>query len=49
MRIAINGRFLLRPVTGVERYAHQLLRVVAEAWPGSRVLLPRGADVRVAE
>lgn len=49
MRIAINGRFLLRPVTGVERYGHQLLGVVADVWPGSRVLLPRGGQVELPE
>ena len=26
MNVAVNGRFLARPITGVERYASELLR-----------------------
>ena len=48
VRIAINGRFLLRPVTGVERYGINC-SAVAEVWPGSRVLLPRGGQVELPE
>lgn len=40
MALLINGRFLTRPVTGVERYGHMLLRVIAEQWPTARILIP---------
>lgn len=41
MPLVINGRFLTRPVTGVERYGHMLLDVIATEWPDSRILVPR--------
>jgi glycosyltransferase involved in cell wall biosynthesis len=40
MALVINGRFLQRPITGVERYSHMLLRVIAKEWPDSRVVIP---------
>ena len=40
MALLINGRSLQRPVTGVERYAHMLVRVIAKEWPDSRVIIP---------
>lgn len=43
MALVINGRFLARPVTGVERYGRLLLRVIAREWPDSRVIVPKGA------
>lgn len=56
--VLVNGRFLGRPVTGVERYARQLLAAAAEIQPGRfELLVPpssrdaepiRGIPVRVA-
>jgi glycosyltransferase involved in cell wall biosynthesis len=43
MTLVINGRFLARPVTGVERYGRLLLRVIAREWPDSRVVVPKSA------
>ncbi len=43
MALIINGRFLARPITGVERYGRLLLRVIAKEWPDSRVIVPKGA------
>lgn len=40
MSLLINGRFLTRPVTGVERYGRSLLAVVAQQWPDARVIVP---------
>jgi glycosyltransferase involved in cell wall biosynthesis len=40
MALLINGRFLMRPVTGVERYGHGLLKAIAAEWPEARVLVP---------
>ncbi len=47
MALVINGRFLQRPVTGVERYGRMLLRVIAEEWPDSRVVIPSGNDLEI--
>ncbi len=44
MALVINGRFLTRPVTGVERYGHMLMSVIAREWPDSRVVLPARAE-----
>lgn len=44
MALVINGRFLTRPITGVERYGHMLLQVIAKEWPDSRVVLPARAE-----
>ena len=44
MALVINGRFLTRPMTGVERYGHMLLRVIAREWPNSRIVLPARAE-----
>ena len=41
MALVINGRFLTRPITGVERYGHALLKVIAREWPKSKVIVPR--------
>lgn len=50
MPLVINGRFLARPITGVERYGRMLLRVIAKEWPDSRVIVPKGApDLLEAE
>ena len=43
MALVINGRFLARPITGVERYGRLLLRVIAKEWPDSKVIVPKGA------
>ncbi len=43
MALVINGRFLTRPTTGVERYGRLLLRVIAKEWPTARVIVPKGA------
>lgn len=43
MALVINGRFLARPITGVERYGRLLLHVIAKEWPNSRVIVPKGA------
>lgn len=42
MALLINGRYLTRPVTGVERYGDMLLRIIAREWPDSRVAVPKG-------
>ncbi|MBP7513384.1 MAG: glycosyltransferase family 4 protein [Flavobacteriales bacterium] len=47
MALVINGRFLARPITGVERYGRLLLRVIAREWPDSRVIVPKGAPEEV--
>ena len=47
MALVINGRFLARPITGVERYGRLLLRVIAHEWPDSRVIVPKGAPEEV--
>lgn len=43
MSLIINGRFLARPITGVERYGRLLLNVIAKEWPESRVIVPKSA------
>jgi glycosyltransferase involved in cell wall biosynthesis len=40
MSLLINGRFLTRSATGVERYGRMLLSIIANEWPQSRVLVP---------
>lgn len=40
MALLINGRYLTRPVTGVERYSDMMLEVIAREWPNSRVAVP---------
>lgn len=47
MALVINGRFLLRPTTGVERYGRMLLQVIAKEWPDSRVVIPASGDDEV--
>lgn len=47
MALVINGRFLLRPITGVERYGRMLLQVIAKEWPDSRVVIPASGDHEV--
>lgn len=37
--IAVNGRFLLQPITGVQRYAYELLKALARLSPASFELL----------
>jgi len=44
MALVINGRFLARPITGVERYGRMLMPVIAREWPDSRVVLPARAE-----
>jgi glycosyltransferase involved in cell wall biosynthesis len=43
----INGRFLTRPATGVDRFAQELLRALALLDPGrsARVVMPRAAEL----
>lgn len=48
--VFLNARFLTQPVSGVQRYAHEMLRAVdglLEAHPGTAVtaLYPKGADI----
>lgn len=43
MPLVINGRFLTRPTTGVERYARALLPLIARRWPDSRIIVPRAS------
>lgn len=45
MPLLINGRYLTRPVTGVERFSDMLVRVIAKEWPDSRILVPPGHDL----
>lgn len=40
MAIVFNGRSLLRPITGVERYAHALLPLLAAERPDTRIAVP---------
>lgn len=40
MALLINGRFLDRPLTGVERYGRLLLSVIAAERPDARVIVP---------
>lgn len=40
MGLVLNGRFLGRPVTGVERYGRMILEVIAHEWPDARVIVP---------
>jgi len=47
MSLVINGRFLARPVTGTERYGRLLLRLIAQAWPDSRVIVPKGSPEKL--
>ena len=49
MKLYINGRFLTQPISGVQRYAHELLRALdlrlAEAGSGPvDILVPREVD-----
>lgn len=43
MAIVLNGRSLIRPITGVERYAHALLPVLAAERPDTRIAVPTEA------
>ena len=47
MRFAINGRFLTRPTTGVERYAREIVAALDELLePGEAVIVvPEGAEL----
>lgn len=45
MRLVINGRFLVRRVSGVERYALGLAREALACWPDARLVVPRGTAV----
>ena len=54
LRIAVNGRFLCRPVTGVERFATEILlaldRLISQGnvqLPPIEVLLPPGVEPKV--
>jgi glycosyltransferase involved in cell wall biosynthesis len=46
-RLLINGRFLTRPATGVDRFAIELLRALAQRQPDleARVLIPEAAPL----
>ncbi|MBK9764781.1 MAG: glycosyltransferase family 4 protein [Flavobacteriales bacterium] len=48
MGLVVNGRFLARPITGVERYGRMILEVIAREWPNARVIVPRSAPADVA-
>ncbi|MBK6754833.1 MAG: glycosyltransferase family 4 protein [Flavobacteriales bacterium] len=41
MALVVNGRYLDRPVTGVERYSDMLVRMVAREWPSARIHVPK--------
>jgi len=43
MALVFNGRCLARPIGGVERYARQLLPLLARLEPAMRVVVPRQA------
>lgn len=47
MDLVVNGRFLTRPITGVERYGRMILEVIAREWPNARVIVPRSAPADV--
>ena len=45
-RLSINGRFLAQPVTGVQRYAMEIIRAAEELaaegrWPDSEIVVPQ--------
>ena len=53
MRFVLNGRFLNRPITGVERFALELSRALRAALserglPELEVVVPAGTDVEEA-
>lgn len=53
-RLSINGRFLVQPVTGVQRYATEVIRaaeaLAAEsAWPDSEIVVPPADSAAIAE
>lgn len=43
MRLLVNGRFLTQSITGVQRYAHEMLKELATLGPTIAVVAPRGA------
>ena len=45
MRLVINGRFLGRRISGVERYAMGITREALTLWPDARLVVPRGTPV----
>lgn len=45
MRLVINGRFLGRGASGVERYALGITREALARWPDARLVVPRGTLV----
>lgn len=45
MALLINGRFLTRPITGVQRYGRCLLAVIAKQWPDARVIIPKAEGI----
>lgn len=45
MTLIINGRFLTRPVTGVERVGRMLMDVIASEWPNSRIAVPARCEL----
>lgn len=47
MPLVINGRFLARPVSGTERYARLLLRIIAREWPDSLVVVPKRSSADI--
>lgn len=46
--IVINGRFMGRPITGVERYAREIVRSIDENYDEMQVNLAGGAQVELA-
>lgn len=44
-RVVVNGRFLTRPTTGVERVAHEMLRALAERLDDSGRLRSSAGDI----
>ena len=54
---AINGRFLTQPITGVQRYAYEIVAALDEIlseerdvarWPPMRLVVPPGVEVKPA-
>lgn len=49
MTLAVNGRFLTQPTTGVQRFAAEVTQAIARAGVPIRLLAPRGAPDRLGD
>ncbi len=47
MKLCINGRFLTQNITGVQRYAHEVLKALDqfENLPPTRIIVPRNSEI----